>query len=194
MAFENVNIASLKGSINSCINTLNYNATNNIINNISNNNIWQTDSRNTLKKALETLKNTRYKNLKDYLYKCSTIAGYIEQYKAKEALIKSYQNQISSLNQQLAQAHADCRIYTICSGDTLSGIAAKYRINMYTIADINGFSSVNDIIYVGQKLLIPGPNTPSTTQLANQINSLKNKISQCRSEMANLESKVSNSI
>ena len=45
------------------------------------------------------------------------------------------------------------RVYYVKSGDTLSGIAAKYGTTVSSIASKNGISNVNKI-YVGQKLVI----------------------------------------
>lgn len=49
-------------------------------------------------------------------------------------------------------------VYTVKSGDTLSGIAAKYGTTYQKLAEYNGISNPN-IINVGQKIKIPGANT-----------------------------------
>lgn len=57
--------------------------------------------------------------------------------------------------------------YVVDPGDTLSGIAASYGTTTQALVDANGLASAN-LIYVGQRLLIPGggsapaPSTPST--------------------------------
>lgn len=51
--------------------------------------------------------------------------------------------------------------YTVKSGDTLSGIGAKLGVNWKNIASANGISSPY-IIYVGQKLTIPGGSSSSS--------------------------------
>lgn len=43
--------------------------------------------------------------------------------------------------------------YTVQSGDTLSGIAAKYGTSYQKVAQLNGISNPN-VIYVGQKLRV----------------------------------------
>lgn len=56
------------------------------------------------------------------------------------------------------------QVYTVVSGDTLSGIAAKYGTTYQILASYNGISNPN-VIHVGQKIKIPGtskPITPST--------------------------------
>lgn len=45
--------------------------------------------------------------------------------------------------------------YIVQSGDTLSGIAAKYNTTYQVLAQINGISNP-DLIYPGQKILLPG--------------------------------------
>ena len=43
--------------------------------------------------------------------------------------------------------------YIVQSGDTLSGIAAKYGTSYQNVAQLNGISNPN-VIYVGQKLRV----------------------------------------
>lgn len=50
--------------------------------------------------------------------------------------------------------------YTVVSGDTLSGIGAKFGVDYQSIANANGISNP-DLIYVGQVLTIPGISQPS---------------------------------
>ena len=56
-------------------------------------------------------------------------------------------------NAPAAQAPAPSVTYTVVSGDTLSGIAARYGTNYQHIAEINGISNPN-LIRVGQVLKI----------------------------------------
>ena len=51
--------------------------------------------------------------------------------------------------------------YTVQSGDTLSGIGAKYGVSYQAIASANGISDPN-VIYPGQVLVIPGASGGST--------------------------------
>lgn len=48
-------------------------------------------------------------------------------------------------------------VYTVVSGDTLSGIAAKYCTTYQKLAAYNGIANPN-LIYVGQKITIPNIN------------------------------------
>lgn len=52
--------------------------------------------------------------------------------------------------------------YTVKSGDNLSAIGAKYGVDWRKIADANGVKGPKYIIYPGQRLVIPGANSPST--------------------------------
>lgn len=53
--------------------------------------------------------------------------------------------------------------YTIQRGDTLSGLAAKYRTSVSALAQLNGIKNVN-LIYAGATLRIPGHSGTSTFQ------------------------------
>ncbi len=53
-------------------------------------------------------------------------------------------------------------IHVVQAGETLSDIAVRYGVNMWTIANLNGIANANRI-YVGQRLVIPtGPAAPTT--------------------------------
>lgn len=52
--------------------------------------------------------------------------------------------------------------YTVQSGDTLSGIAAKYGTSVSALASLNGISNT-DYIYIGQKLTVKGSAASSTS-------------------------------
>lgn len=57
-------------------------------------------------------------------------------------------------------------IYTVEAGDTLFSIAAKFKANVCTLRAVNNITNPS-VIAVGQKLLIPGPDTklPTATPL-----------------------------
>lgn len=81
MAFENVNVSSLRSAINSSKDSLNSNTSSQLINNISDANVWSTDSKETLKKSLSKLVDEKYKDLKDKLDSYLNIITKIEEYK-----------------------------------------------------------------------------------------------------------------
>lgn len=51
--------------------------------------------------------------------------------------------------------------YLIRPGDTLSGIAARYKTTVGTLAKLNGIKNVN-LIYAGARLRLPGHSTKDT--------------------------------
>lgn len=101
MAFENINVSSLKNSLLSCKNSLNHSVSKNLIGEISNSNVWQSDSKNTLKTALEKLNNVRYKELEEKLDVCLNITSYIEEYKALQDEIRKLEVQYATLRPKL---------------------------------------------------------------------------------------------
>lgn len=52
--------------------------------------------------------------------------------------------------------------YTVRPGDTLSAIGARFGVSYQSIASANGINNPN-LIYAGQRLVIPGRGTPSPT-------------------------------
>lgn len=68
--------------------------------------------------------------------------------------------------------------YTVQSGDTLSGIAAKFGTNYQTLASLNGISNPN-LIYVGQVLQVTGSASNSsvyyTVQSGDNLSSIASR-------------------
>lgn len=83
MAFESVDVTSLRNSINSCKASLNHSASQNLITSLSSN-IWQTQAKQVLVNALTKLNEERYKKLEDTLDTYLGIADKIEAYKNLE--------------------------------------------------------------------------------------------------------------
>ena len=52
-------------------------------------------------------------------------------------------------------------VYVVKKGDTLSGIASKYGTTYHKLAEYNNIENPN-LIYVGQKIVIPGTSTSTT--------------------------------
>lgn len=52
-------------------------------------------------------------------------------------------------------------VHVVQRGETLSAIAVRYGVNMWTIASVNGITNPNRI-YIGQRLIIPTGTTTST--------------------------------
>lgn len=81
MAFENINVASLKNALITCKDSIKFSETNEILENISSNNIWDAKAKNNLKKALSILKNERFKKLENLLNKYLDVTNDLEKYK-----------------------------------------------------------------------------------------------------------------
>lgn len=70
----------------------------------------------------------------------------------REAVLTAYGNRYKNV-QAIVNDTSSITTYTVKSGDTLSGIAAKYGTTVSDIAKKNNISNVN-LIYAGQKLKI----------------------------------------
>ena len=93
MAFENVNVVSLRNALVTCEDRINYSRSKALINEISNPNVWQSDLQPILKEALEKLINVRYKDLEGKLEDYKLACNYIEEY---QELAKQNQNLLAT--------------------------------------------------------------------------------------------------
>lgn len=74
--------------------------------------------------------------------------------------------EVQSIVNSLMGSQSNETIYTVKSGDTLSGIASKYGTTYQALAAYNNIANAN-IIYVGQKIRIPsGSSKPSNSTLS----------------------------
>lgn len=64
------------------------------------------------------------------------------------------------------------KVHTVVSGDTLSGIAAKYGTTYQKLAEYNNIANPN-VIHVGQKIKIPASKTTSSASTANPATTTK---------------------
>lgn len=101
MAFESINVSSLRNALTSCKNTINHNYTDEIIGNITNSNIWKCNSRDTLSKALSTLSTKRYKALEDRIDKYLEATSKIEKYKRLKIENENLKAQYNDLSNNL---------------------------------------------------------------------------------------------
>lgn len=101
MAFENVNVSSLKNALTQCKNSIDHSTTDELINNISNASVWQTSAQTNLKNALTKFGNERYKNLEDKINSYFDVVSYIEEYQTLQEENISLENQYSSLTSRL---------------------------------------------------------------------------------------------
>lgn len=69
-------------------------------------------------------------------------------------------NNLSSESLDIGQILIIPAVYTVKSGDTLSKIADKYDTTVAFLKDVNG---VGNVLQVGDRLLVPAPDAPNTT-------------------------------
>jgi N-acetylmuramoyl-L-alanine amidase len=81
----------------------------------------------------------------------TTYLNYFKQTEARKARLAQA---AAARKKSLAQQKRNARRHKVVRGDTLSGIAAKYRVSLTRLLRLNGFSK-NKIIQVGQIVLIP---------------------------------------
>lgn len=91
----------------------------------------------------EKYQDSNYMNPIDYLQGKKTLVGY------DEGAVKPEINET---------------VYTVVKGDTLSGIASKYKTTYQKLAQYNNIANPN-IIYVGQKIRIPGTSSGTTPNI-----------------------------
>ena len=78
-------------------------------------------------------------------------------------------NNSSSNNNNNSNSSSSYIYYTVQSGDTLSGIAAKYGTTVNTLVSLNGISNPN-LIYVGEVLKIPATGSDVNVSTASTMN------------------------
>lgn len=101
MAFESVNVTSLRNALNQCKNTINHSSTTELITSISNTSVWQSSSQKKLKTALTKLENERYKDLENKINKYLEVVSYIERYKELQRENISLENHYYNLSRRL---------------------------------------------------------------------------------------------
>lgn len=116
MAFEDVDTSSLRNALTACKESINYESTNKLISDISENNVWQTGSKDVLSKALQKLKNKRYKELEDKINNYLSLVTDIETYQSLASKNESLESQYSSLSSKLYYTET----YTDSSGATIT--------------------------------------------------------------------------
>lgn len=116
MAFENVNVESLRSSINACKNSIQYSTSKELIGSISNNNVWQADAKRNLSDALEQLTEVRYKELVNKLDGFMNATNMIAEYKELDVENKSLERQYASLQGRLYKTERYTTSYTDSKG------------------------------------------------------------------------------
>lgn len=94
MAFENISVGSLNAALNECKRALDYNTTNTLKSSVASSTVWQCDAQATLKSALTTLADERYKELESKITNYLGIVTKIKEYKELELSVKTLKNEI----------------------------------------------------------------------------------------------------
>lgn len=101
MAFENISVGSLNAALNECNRALDYNTTNTLKSSVASSTVWQCDAQATLKSALTTLADERYKELESKITNYLGIVTKIKEYKELELSVKTLKNEIERLKPNL---------------------------------------------------------------------------------------------
>lgn len=128
MAFENVNVSSLRASLINCKNSLNYNSSSTLIEIISNNNVWNVSAKSVLKEALITLTGERYKDIEKKISDYESATNLIEEYQILEADNKRMESEYRSLEPRLYYEES----YEVSSTDADGNVTSEteYRTVM----------------------------------------------------------------
>lgn len=82
----------------------------------------------------------------------TTYLSYIQQAESRKASLRRAEE---ARKKKLENAKKKAKKHSVIKGDTLSGIAAKYKVSLAQLKQLNGFKS-NHIIKIGDTVLIPG--------------------------------------
>ena len=139
MAFEKINVSSLKKSLNECKNSINYAVSEELIGDISNVNVWQVESQKNLKKSLDTLVNKRYKDLEEKINDYLNLISYIDDYKELEQKNEELQSDYNYYRNRL--------YYTETYQDTVTDIRGNTKTitRERTVKDYNIQNKMNNI-------------------------------------------------
>lgn len=111
MALQDIDVASLRGAINACLNSLDCSYSTDIASSLASDSIWSGQAKANLKTALETLSTTRYDELKEKLNSYLTVADTIEEY-------QTLYNEISALESKLSSKKTSLYYININTKDT----------------------------------------------------------------------------
>ena len=101
MAFESVNVASLRNALTQCKNTIDHSTTDGLINSVSNTSVWQTSAQSILKNALVKIKEERYRDLESKINEYFAISSYIESYQTLQKENEMLEEKYVSLSTRL---------------------------------------------------------------------------------------------
>lgn len=132
MAFENVNVDSLRNALNSCKNSINHTISENLIGNIEESSNWVSSAKHNLNKSLNTLTNERYKSLEQLIDKYLEVTNYIGEYKQLEQENKELSQQYNNLSSRLYYTEYYTETSTDIEGNTIS-ITKSRRVKDYGV-------------------------------------------------------------
>lgn len=115
MAFENINVGSLKSALNSCKNSINNNISKELKNNVINSDIWHCNARNNLRGSLGKLEGL-YNDLNSKIDHYLSLANEIEKYQNLVTTNNDLRNQYNDLNNRLYRKEKYDRWY--CDEET----------------------------------------------------------------------------
>ena len=96
MALQDIDVASLRGAINACLNSLDNSYSTEIASSLASDSVWSGQAKSNLKQALETLSTTRYDELKEKLNEYLLVADSIEEYQTLYSEIKDLESKLSN--------------------------------------------------------------------------------------------------
>ena len=100
MAFDNIDVISLRNSLNQCKKTLDHSDSDGLVESISNESVWQSSAKDTLKNALCKL-NNRYVDLEKKIDEYLEVVNNIEKYKNLEKEVSDLKVKYQNLSQNL---------------------------------------------------------------------------------------------
>ena len=100
MAYENVNVSSLKNALSSCKSSLNYSTSNNLKSDAMNASVWDSDSKTTFNKAVNQITNY-YGELESKIDHYLGLADKIQRYQDLVAENASLRSEYASLEPKL---------------------------------------------------------------------------------------------
>ncbi len=106
MAYENLNVNKLRGSLNILDNiSANKNALKKVSSSLSASS-WSENSRVRVKNAIDDMSDV-YEQIEKYISNCKIACNYIEQYKELDVQNKQYQNKVSNNQRQIKNADSE---------------------------------------------------------------------------------------
>ena len=101
MDFKDVDAASLRSALTTCKSAINYSKSKSVRENLNGSDRWQSNAKQNLTTAIDTLVNERYKSLEEKIDTYLQVASLIEEYKQLESNNEALTKNSSSLKNNL---------------------------------------------------------------------------------------------